>query len=176
MALCLKFFFHFSPNSLLWGSLLEEKRLATICTGRVPGACPPCVRLVSAACPACVDGFGRASSPYSSLVRHLSALCPPCLVGFCPPCGRHMFALLLLYCVRLVFLALAARPVLVGTCPPGVCLYDDRLYSVWICVLCVHLCPGLFVCKFGLSGFFEAPRSDALSDIFLQTVYYGVLF
>ena len=36
----------YSPNSLLWGSLLEKKRLAAICSGRVPRACPPRVRLV----------------------------------------------------------------------------------------------------------------------------------
>ena len=57
----------FSPNSLLWGSLLEEKSLAAICSGRVSGACPPCVRH----CPPCV--------------RRLSALCMPWVRLATPP-------------------------------------------------------------------------------------------
>ena len=45
---------------------LRKKRLAAICSGRVPGACPPCVRH----CPACVR-CGRDSKP-----------CPPCVLMF----------------------------------------------------------------------------------------------
>ena len=33
---------------VLWGSLLGEKSLAAICSGRVPGTCPPCVCHASA--------------------------------------------------------------------------------------------------------------------------------
>ena len=59
-----------SPNSLLWGSLLQEKRLVAICSGRVPGACPPCVRH----CPSCVRlDSALVASPH--FVRHrVSAL------------------------------------------------------------------------------------------------------
>ena len=66
-----------SPNSLLWGSLLEEKRLAEICSGRVPGACPPCVRH----CPPCVHHVSALAAP-PNLVRLL------CLPHVCPPCVR----------------------------------------------------------------------------------------
>ena len=79
---------------ILWGSLLGKKRLAAICSGRVPGACPPRVRLVSA----------LAGPP--NLVRHTSAvtaLCPPpptspcvyllCVPCVCSPCVRHVPAL-----------------------------------------------------------------------------------
>ena len=71
-----------SPNSLLLGSLLEKKRLPAICSGRVPGACPPCVRHVSALA---VPGAQTLSASCicliyvcPSCVRHVSALCPPC--------------------------------------------------------------------------------------------------
>ena len=56
----------FAPSSLLWGSFLENKNLATICSGRVPGACPPCVRHMSAL------------SPLLPHLQTLSAMCPPC--------------------------------------------------------------------------------------------------
>ena len=73
----------FSPNSLLWGSLLEKERLAAICSGRIPGACPPCVRLVSA---------------LITLWPHLqtlSAMCLPCVPASTVwlPCVRHVPAL-----------------------------------------------------------------------------------
>ena len=63
-----------SPNSLLWGSLLEKKRLAAICGGRVSRACPPCVRQ----CPPCVRLDSALAAP-PNLVRPLSAFCV-CLV------------------------------------------------------------------------------------------------
>ena len=71
-------FSYLSPNSLLWGSLLGKKRLAAICSGRVPGACPPRVRPVSAL---------STLSPLWPRLQTLSAMCPPCL-GLCPPCVR----------------------------------------------------------------------------------------
>ena len=66
----------YSPNSLLFGSLLEEKGLAAICSGCVPGACLP----LSALCPPRVR-FGRASKPCpppvsASCVHHVFAMCP----------------------------------------------------------------------------------------------------
>ena len=70
------FFLPFSPNKLLWGSFLGKK-LAAICSGRVPGACLPCVCLVSAL-----------SSLWQRL-QTLSALCPPCV----PPGVRFESAL-----------------------------------------------------------------------------------
>ena len=99
----------FSPNSLLWGSLLEEKRLAAICSGRVPGACPPWVRHLSALCPPWFR-FGPASTLCPPCVRLVSTACPPCvrlgsalaappnIVRFlclprvCPPCVRSLSA------------------------------------------------------------------------------------
>ena len=71
------FILSFSPGSLLWGSL-RRKRLAAICPGRVPGACPPLsalyppwFRLVSARV------VCAAASPH--FVRDVSAVCPPCV-------------------------------------------------------------------------------------------------
>ena len=82
----------------------KKKKLATI-AGRVPGACLPCVRLVSAMCLPCVClqtlyctpfvrhvtalspprvRFGRASKPFSPCVRLL------CLPRVCPPCVRSL--------------------------------------------------------------------------------------
>ena len=73
------FIFNYSPNSLLWGSLLEEKWLAAICSGRVPGPCPWCVRLASRMVSHLVSAL--------PCVRFVSALClrasKPCLW---PPC------------------------------------------------------------------------------------------
>ena len=140
----------FSPNSLLWGSFLGKKRLAAICSGCVPGACPPCVPHVSALCPPWVC-FGRASKPCLPCVRHVSAMCPPCvrLVSgicpplclpwvrwgraseLCPPCVRHASAM----CPPCVCLdsALATPPNLVhhvsAMCPPCLCL---------LCLPCVR--------------------------------------
>ena len=53
-------------------SLNDEKGLAALCPGHVPGACPPCVRLVflPAMCPPCV--------------RRVSALCPLGVLWPCP--------------------------------------------------------------------------------------------
>ena len=64
----------FFPKQFTVGFFLRKKRLAAICSGRVPGACPPCVLHVSAFGPPCVVGFGRASSPCPPLVRLVSAL------------------------------------------------------------------------------------------------------
>ena len=71
-----------SPNSPLWGSLLGKK-LAAICFGRIPGACPPCVQDVSALCPLYVSTlcpssvrFDRASKSCPACVRQMSPLCP----------------------------------------------------------------------------------------------------
>ena len=70
-----------SPKSLLWGSLLEETRLAAICSGRVPGACPPCVRhTLSAMRPLFVrlaSALGAVFPPCVRLVTLESALAPP---------------------------------------------------------------------------------------------------
>ena len=101
-----------SPNSLLWGSLSEEKRLAAICAGRVPGACPWCGCDVST----------LATPP--NLVRDLSAMWPPANVSalsrlrpqtlstMCPPC-----VCLLSWCPLWVRLG---RPPPNLVCPPFV--------------------------------------------------------
>ena len=61
-----------SPNSLLWGPLLEEKRLAAICSESLfAGHVSAIVRLVSALVPL----WPRLRT--LSGVRRLSALCPP---------------------------------------------------------------------------------------------------
>ena len=152
-----------SPNSLLWGSLLGKKRLAAICSGRVPGACPPCVRLVSATCPPCWlwPRLHSLSATCSLLVRRLSALCPMCcwlwprlqaLSATCPFCVRHLSALCIGFgrafspCPPLVRLVSATCPLYVRLVFPyrplvrQVSAYNVRLYSVWICV---PLCPPL---------------------------------
>ena len=62
---------HFPPNSLLLGSLLTKsagRDTLQISSGRVSGACPPCVRL------------DCALAAHPNLVRHVSAvvrLCSP---------------------------------------------------------------------------------------------------
>ena len=118
--------FDFSPNSLLWGSLLEKKgwpryALATSpelvrpvsatrpprvrlvsalrppCVCLVSALCPPCVRLVSALCPHCIV------SALTALWPTLSAMCPPC-----PPCDRLVSA----------------------TCPPSVRLCDRHVSTL----------------------------------------------
>ena len=68
----------FFPKQFTVGFSLRKKRLAAICSGRVSGDCPPCVRLVSA-----LDRFVSAVAAPPSLVRLASALCLPAL---CPPC------------------------------------------------------------------------------------------
>ena len=76
-----------SPNSLLWGSLLEKgwpryalgrvpRSLSALCPPRTLSAmCPPRFRLLSALCPAWIR-FGRFSKAYPPRVRLLSALSP----------------------------------------------------------------------------------------------------
>ena len=99
-----------SQNSLLWGSLLENRRLAAICCPRprslsamcppcvrlvcsmcprrISTLCPPCVRHVSTLCPPCVRLESALAAP-PHFVRYASALCPPC----CPPCVSHVPAM-----------------------------------------------------------------------------------
>ena len=129
--------YSFSPNSLLWGSLLGKKAGRDMLWPR-PGACPPCVRLVSAACPPCVVSFGRASSPCPPLVRHLSGLCLllVCLVLLTldapPVLVRHLSA----YSVRALCCLLWPRlQSLSATCPPLVRHYV-RVVSA-TCLPCV---------------------------------------
>ena len=115
----------FFPQTVYCGFSLR-KRLAAICSGRVPGACPPCVRLVSAACPPCwlwprLHSLSATCPPSVRLVllalaappvlvRHLSALCPPCVALAAPPLlVRHLFPT----CPPLL-------PRLSATCPPCV--------------------------------------------------------
>ena len=91
-----KGFERFSPNSLLWGSLLEEKRLAATCSGRVPAACPPCVRLVSGIVR--LVSLESAFAPPPNLACHLSVMCPQLVrlvSALCPACVRHVSALCL---------------------------------------------------------------------------------
>ena len=91
------------------GFSLRKKRLAAICSGRVRGPCPPCVRLgrasnlVSALCPA--------SKPCLRCVHHVSALCLPCVRfgGASKPCPACIVTALCLF-------GRASRP-----CPPSVC-------------------------------------------------------
>ena len=100
----------FSPNSLLWGSLLGKKgwrryalaaspelvrHLSALCP---PCVCLPCLQSLSATCPPGVRLVFLALAASSILVRLVSAF----LSASCPPR------------VRLVFLLLAAPPVLVG--------------------------------------------------------------
>ena len=144
----------FSPNNLLWGSLLEEKGLAAICSGHVARICPPCVRH----CPVCVVYFLR------SRLHTLSAVCPPCvrlvslnplwprlqtLLAICLPCVCFV-SVMRLPCVRHV----------PGLCPPrfrfgraskpspSVCL--QILYVSCAPLVCVHhvsvLCPPCAIC------------------------------
>ena len=96
-----------SPNSLLWGSPLQNKGWSQYALAASPelvrhvsaliplwprlhtlsAMCPPCVRHVSAMCPLCVP-----SSP--PFVFHVSALppcvCLLCLPFVCPPCVRSL--------------------------------------------------------------------------------------
>ena len=150
----------FFPKQFTVGFSLRKKRLAAICSGRVSGACLPCVRLVSATCPPCVVGFGRVSGACPPCVvgfGRVSGACPPCVVGFgrlallavaAPPVlVRHLFAL----CpplVRLVLLALAAPPALVrhlsALCPPLVRLVLLALAAPPVLVRHLSaLCPPL---------------------------------
>ena len=71
--------FKFFPEQFTVEFSLRNKRLAATCSGRIPGACPPCVRLVSAL------------SPLWPRLQTLSTMCPPwvCLVpALRPPCVR----------------------------------------------------------------------------------------
>ena len=90
------------PKPFTVGFSLRKKRLAAICSGRVPGACPPRVRPVSAL---------STLSPLWPRLQTLSAMCPPCL-GLRPPCVRPFGCASkpCLPCVRLAF------------CPSCVCL------------------------------------------------------
>ena len=147
---------------------------ALCCFGRASTPCPPLVRYLSAACPPlvrhlsvlclpcvqCVVGFGRASRPCPPLVRFVSATCPPCVVGFgrafspCPPLVRLVSATCPPY-VRLVFLALAPPPVLVGHLSARCLPIMSAFIVSGSASLYVHLCPGLFVCRFRRSRFLK---------------------
>ena len=92
--------FNFSPNSLLWGTLLEKKAGRDMLWPRswsLSATCPPFVRLVSAV----------ATPP--NLVHHASTLCPPRRSKPCPPC--------------VVCLGRASKP-----CPPCVRFVSVRLW------------------------------------------------
>ena len=125
----------FSPNSLPWGSLLE-KRLAAICPGCVPRACPPRVRL----------GSALAAPP--SLVHHVSVLCLPCAALSPrrprPPWARHASAFCPALCPlwpRLHILSAMRRPCLLSaTCPPCVrpCVHFGCLQTLSaMCLPCL---------------------------------------
>ena len=136
----------FSPNSLLWGSLLEKigwpryalaasRSLSTLCPAcvrLVSAMCPPRVRHVSASCPPCVC-LKPAVATSPNFLRHVSivsafcpALCPlwprlQTLSAMCPPC---LLSAMCRPCVRLVS-ALPTAPKLVRhvrlastLCPP----------------------------------------------------------
>ena len=159
-----------SPNSLLWGSLLRKKRLVAICSGRDSGACPACVRNVSALCPPLVRLVLLALAAPPVIVRQFSALCPPCVVGFgrastprqvsslCPACvvgfGRHVSALCP-PCVRL--LSAVAAP------PPCVHLVSASC-PLWPCLQTLSaMCPPYLVRH--VSAFCPSgPRPQALSS------------
>ena len=135
----------FSPNSLLWGSLLE-KRLAAICSGRVPGACPPRVRHVSDPCPPCPPWvrFGHASKPWPARVRHVSAFCLPCVrlesvMAASPNFVRHVSASCPAcppLCLPWVWCGRASE-----LCPP--CFrHVSALCPPWVRFSCIsELCP-----------------------------------
>ena len=121
-----KFFF---PKQFTVGFSLRKKRLVAICSGRVSGACPPCVRhlsalccwlwprlqSLSATCPPCVHLLLLALAAPPVLVRHLSTRCPPC--------------------VRPVFLALAASSILVRLASALCCCFLSALYPPCVLVL-----------------------------------------
>ena len=98
------------PKQFTVGFSLRKKRLAAVCSGRVPGACPPCVRHVSASCLPCVHlQSAMVASP--NFVCHVSTMRPPCVrpcvhfgraskpclpsvrLAFCPPCVGHVSAM-----------------------------------------------------------------------------------
>ena len=120
------------------GFSLGKKRLAATSPGRVPGACPPCVRFgrASKPCPACVCQvshflvFALAVPP--NLVRHPSKPRRPCvrLTLYLPcvsfgraskRCVSHVVALcvrsLSFLCPLVVRSLFALDPLLVGFCP-----------------------------------------------------------
>ena len=128
-----------SQNSFLWGSLLG-KSLATICSGRIRGPCPPCVRLGRASkhCPPCVHRpCGTLWASFALCPLWPQTLCPPCVQppslvrdtsAMCPACVCLVSALarlqnlLGMYCNRLK--NCVAPPNLVlpqsAMCPPCV--------------------------------------------------------
>ena len=99
-----------SPNSLLWGSLLEKKAgrdmlwghprsLSALCLSpfrlrlqTLSAMCPPCDRHVSALCLPRVR-FESALAASPDLVRHVLAMCPPSVhrvTTMCLPCIRSL--------------------------------------------------------------------------------------
>ena len=145
----------FFPKRFTAAFSLRKKRLAAICSGHVPGACPPCVRLV---CPPFVHPVSALSAP-QNLVRHvfrlvavwprlqtLSAMYPPWPPSdMCSPCIRLVPAL---YppCVRLLP-ALSAPPNRVSAMLPSGSAMSPLLVSS-LCPLVVRslsaLCLGLW--------------------------------
>ena len=131
-----------SPNSLLWGSLLEKKAGRCMPWSR-PRSCPPCVHHVSAMCPPCVCPESALAAP-PNFVHHVSAMYQPCVSGLvsalcppsvlfgrvstlCPPCVRHVSAWCPALCpLWLCLQALSAMcpPCLLSTmCPLKPCLW-----------------------------------------------------
>ena len=85
-------FLFFSPNSLLWGSLLEKKGWPRYALA----ASPELVRHVSA-----IVRLVSALIPLWPRLQTLSALCPPLVsascVSMCPPCVCSLSAMCLLF-------------------------------------------------------------------------------
>ena len=105
--------------------------------------------------------LGRASRPCRALVRGVSATCPPyvrlwpriqALSRTCPSCVRRLSALC-------CWLALAAPSVLVRHLSAR-CLPMSAFIVSGSASLYVHLCPGLFVCRFRRSRFLK--RRDVM--------------
>ena len=132
----------FSPNSLLWGSLLEKagRDMLWPCLRSLSAMCPPRVCLVCALCPPGVR-FGPASKPCLPFVLRMSALCPPCdrlVSATFPPCVHFAHAS-----------KPCAPPLVSGLwstmCPPCVLFVS----SGPPCVLASGLCPLVARCGAG---------------------------
>ena len=130
----------FVPQTVSCGVFSSEKKLAAICFGRVPGACPPCVRHLSALGP---------------LWPHLQVLCLPCC-SLCPPCVRSLSFLGPLI-VRSLF---ALCPLVVGFLAGSMVWLRPGLCQ--LCVRCLNFARSSVLCPL-LSAFVDVLVATPLS-------------